>query len=58
STGAYGYPVEKASVVALNAVIGFLEKFDGIEEVRFILHSSHDLAIYEWALTGIIRKAG
>ena len=53
STGAYGYPVEKASVVAVNAVIGFLEKFDGIEEVRFILHSAHDLAIYEQALTEI-----
>ncbi|MFZ3167977.1 MAG: O-acetyl-ADP-ribose deacetylase [Candidatus Methanoperedens sp.] len=57
STGAYGYPVEKASVVAVNAVIGFLGEFKGIEEVRFILHSSHDLAIYERALTGITRKA-
>ena len=56
STGAYGYPVEKASLVALKAVIGFLEEFNGIEEVIFILHSSHDLAIYERALTEIIRK--
>ncbi|HEX7628423.1 MAG TPA: O-acetyl-ADP-ribose deacetylase [Candidatus Methanoperedens sp.] len=56
STGAYGYPVEKASVAALKAVIGFLKKFDGIEEVRFILHSSHDLATYERALTEITSK--
>ena len=56
STGAYGYPVEKASVVAVNAVIGFLEEFSCIEEVRFILHSSHDLAVHERALTGITRK--
>jgi len=57
STGAYGYPVEKASVVAVNAVIGFLKEFSCIEEVRFILHSSHDLAVHERALTGITRKS-
>jgi O-acetyl-ADP-ribose deacetylase (regulator of RNase III) len=51
STGAYGYPVEKASRVAVNAIIGSLEECNGIREVRFILHSSHDLAIYEQALT-------
>ncbi|MFZ3385141.1 MAG: O-acetyl-ADP-ribose deacetylase [Candidatus Methanoperedens sp.] len=56
STGAYGYPVEKASVTALKAVIGFLEKFSCFKEVRFILHSSHDLATYERALTEITRK--
>lgn len=51
STGAYGYPVEKASLVALNAVIGFLEESSYIKEIRFILHSPHDLEVYERALT-------
>ncbi|MFA4935097.1 MAG: O-acetyl-ADP-ribose deacetylase [Candidatus Methanoperedens sp.] len=51
STGAYGYPIEKASRVALRAVIGFLEKNTGITEVRFVLHSQHDLEIYEKAVT-------
>lgn len=55
STGAYGYPVEKASRVALRAVIGFLEKNKGIEEVRFVFHSMHDLKIYEKAVTEISR---
>lgn len=50
STGAYGYPVEKASRVAIKTVEGFLEKNTGIEEVRFILHSLHDLRTYEDAL--------
>lgn len=50
STGAYGYPIEKASRVALRAVVQFLEKNKGIEEVRFVLHSMHDLKIYEKAL--------
>jgi len=50
STGAYGYPVEKASRVALRAVTEFIKENPGIEEVRFILHSSNDLKIYEEVL--------
>jgi O-acetyl-ADP-ribose deacetylase (regulator of RNase III) len=50
STGAYGYPVEKASRVALRAVVDFLRVNSGIEEVRFVLHSQHDLRIYEEAV--------
>ncbi len=47
STGAYGYPVEKASRVAIRTVVDFLEKNAGIEEVRFVLHSPLDLRTYE-----------
>jgi O-acetyl-ADP-ribose deacetylase (regulator of RNase III) len=54
STGAYGYPVEKASRVALRAVMEFLKENTGIEELRFILHSAHDLEIYEEALMEIL----
>ncbi len=50
STGAYGYPVEKASMVALQAVVDFLRVNSGIEEVRFVLHSQHDLRVYEEAV--------
>ncbi|MGB8216322.1 MAG: macro domain-containing protein [Candidatus Methanoperedens sp.] len=56
STGAYGYPVEKASRVAIKTVVEFLEENKGIEEVRFILHSLNDLQIYEDALKGIFSK--
>jgi O-acetyl-ADP-ribose deacetylase (regulator of RNase III) len=52
STGAYGYPVEKASRVAIKTVEGFLEENRGIEEIRFVLHSQQDLQIYEDALRG------
>lgn len=56
STGAYGYPVEKASRVAVRAVVEFLEKNKGIEQVRFVLHSMHDLRTYEEALTEILER--
>lgn len=46
STGAYGYPIEDASRVALTAVKDFVEKEQGLEEVVFVLFSDHDLEIY------------
>ncbi len=50
STGAYGYPIEKASRVAIRTVVDFLRENEGIKEVRFVLHSEHDLRIYEEVL--------
>ncbi len=54
STGAYGYPVEEASRVALRAVVDFLGENAGIVEVRFVLHSRNDLRVYEEALEKIV----
>ena len=56
STGAYGYPVEKASKVALSAVADFVRENEGIEEVRFILHIRKDLQIYQTALREVLEK--
>ncbi|MEM3464024.1 MAG: O-acetyl-ADP-ribose deacetylase [Candidatus Bathyarchaeia archaeon] len=47
STGAYGYPIEKASQVAISTVKEFLEKEDKLEKVVFVLFSSRDLEIYK-----------
>ena len=46
STGAYGYPVEEASRVAVSAVKEFLEKEDRLEKVSFVLFSERDFEIY------------
>ena len=46
STGAYGYPVEKASRVAVRAVKRLLETDDGLDEVIFVLFSDRDLNVY------------
>ncbi|NOY45658.1 MAG: O-acetyl-ADP-ribose deacetylase [Deltaproteobacteria bacterium] len=50
STGAYGYPLEEAAQVALEAVIGHLEEGSPLEEVRFVLFSDTVLAAYETVL--------
>jgi O-acetyl-ADP-ribose deacetylase (regulator of RNase III) len=49
STGAYGYPIEKASKIALKAVKEFLEKDDHLNEVLLVLFSKPDLETYEKA---------
>jgi O-acetyl-ADP-ribose deacetylase len=46
STGAYGYPVEEASRIAVGTVREFLEKEDKIERVIFVLFSERDFEIY------------
>jgi O-acetyl-ADP-ribose deacetylase (regulator of RNase III) len=46
STGAYGYPVEDASLVAVKTVKEFLEKENTLEEVVFVLFSENDLETY------------
>lgn len=46
STGAYGYPIELASKIAVGAVKDFLEKEDNLEEVVFVLYSERDFQVY------------
>jgi O-acetyl-ADP-ribose deacetylase (regulator of RNase III) len=50
STGAYGYPLAEAAVVALRTVREFLSQNPGkLSEVRFVLFSSSDFAEYRAA---------
>jgi O-acetyl-ADP-ribose deacetylase len=46
STGAYGYPIEEASRIAVKTVKDFLEKEEKIERVIFVLFSERDFQIY------------
>ncbi len=47
STGAYGYPIEKAVEVVLKAIKDFLNNDEVIEEINLILFSEDSLRIYE-----------
>lgn len=45
STGIYGYPKDKAAVIAYEEVKHFLEKKDDMK-VYFVFHNDHDKAIF------------
>ena len=47
STGVYGYPIEKASDIAIRAVLDFLEETHQMEEIIFVLFSENDYEVYE-----------
>jgi O-acetyl-ADP-ribose deacetylase (regulator of RNase III) len=53
STGAYGYPIEEASFIALKTVKEFLEEVDELEKVVFVLFSTRDFEIYKKIARGI-----
>ena len=55
STGAYGYPIEKACKIALKTVKEFLEKEDKLDEVVFVLFTQKDLEIYEKTVKEIFK---
>ncbi len=46
STGAYGYPIAKASEIALKTTLTQLERFPEIKRVVFALFSDSDLEVY------------
>lgn len=50
STGAYSYPIESASRIALKTVADFLKGHPEIQEARFVLFSSKDLEVYKNAI--------
>lgn len=57
STGIYGYPTEKAAVVALTAIEAFVEQNNAAPAIiQFILFDDATYTCYEDALSSIFRK--
>jgi O-acetyl-ADP-ribose deacetylase (regulator of RNase III) len=56
STGAYGYPIDRAAAVALRTVIEMLNQQGegGLELVRFVLYGQQAYEIYRRVLVGLI----
>lgn len=55
STGIFGYPVEEASVIALEAIREFLLKAEKITLVRMVLYDAVSFAAHKKALEKIIK---
>lgn len=54
STGAYGYPVQKACQVALATTKDFLKKENRLDKVVFVLFSRQDYEVYELAASRLL----
>ena len=54
STGAYGYPIDSAAEVALQAVIRFLEREPSLEEVVFVLFDHRTCEVYAETLARLM----
>jgi O-acetyl-ADP-ribose deacetylase len=50
STGAYAYPLNLATSIAVSTVKAFTDRTDGLEEVIFCCFSGEDFAVYKRSL--------
>ncbi len=50
STGAFGYPVEKAARVAISAIMEMIPQLRHVKTVRIVLFSKEDLDVYDEVL--------
>ena len=57
STGVYGYPIEKAAPIALGAAADFARESGALEEIRFVLFSDADLAVYQAVMSAMEARA-
>ncbi|GMV43192.1 MAG: macro domain-containing protein [Myxococcales bacterium] len=56
STGAYRFPIDRAAFVALNGVVRWVVDNEGaLDEVRFVLFSAGDFAVYEETFAEVMR---
>jgi O-acetyl-ADP-ribose deacetylase (regulator of RNase III) len=54
STGAYGYPIQEASHIAVQTAKDFLEKENKLDKVIFILFSNRDFEIFSETAKSIL----
>jgi O-acetyl-ADP-ribose deacetylase (regulator of RNase III) len=53
STGVYHFPLEKASVIAINTIAAFLEANPQIEQVRMVCFDEKTKKYYDAALANV-----
>jgi O-acetyl-ADP-ribose deacetylase len=56
STGAFGYPIEEASTIALGTIIEMTYKMKSIKFIKMVLYSNDDLIIHKNAFENLAEK--
>ena len=54
STGAFGYPLEEATEVALNTVLDEARSLEHVQKIRFVLFSERELEAHESKLAELL----
>lgn len=54
SAGAFGYPIEEATEVALKTVKEMISELKYVKKIRFVLFSKEDLQIYEEKMASLL----
>lgn len=57
STGIYRFPLEKASVIAVNTILAFCKKHPKLQEVQMVCFDGHTKRCYEKALEEAIKAS-
>ena len=57
SCGVYGYPIQDAVNIAVNASCRFLEKNPAFEKILFVLFSKHDHGVYIDHIEKLIKES-
>lgn len=56
STGAYGYPIEEALVIAVKSIMDFIDNEQFPLEITFVLFNSRDYSLYNEYLNNIFKS--
>lgn len=56
STGAFGYPIDRAGPIAMKTVEEFVEREDKSNEITFVLFTDYDLAVYETVARNLLKN--
>lgn len=56
STGAFGYPLEEATDVALKTIVDSTESLKHVSLIRFVLFSDRELEVHEKRLASLVDK--
>lgn len=55
STGAYGYPIDEASRIAIRSVLDFIKNEKFPREIIFVLFNDKDFRVYERLLSDVLK---
>lgn len=57
STGAFGYPVEAATEIALSTVLDAVPRLESVERIRFVLYDAPTLGVHEEVLRRLTKES-